>query len=373
MKFTQVHIHTSLQEIADDWKALENSGVATPYQTWAWTKAWVDTLGPSSGLEPHFIRISNENGEKQVILPLGLSKSPLGTKAVFLGGKHSNFNMMVMSQTALIALTASDLETLLRDAAKKCSIDCYHFIHQPVIWKGRDNPLLSLPHKPSANTAYRADLLPDGDAMIKSLMSSESRKKLRNKEKRLSELGAVTFKKATEPQEISRVIDAFLMQKAARFNHQGIDNPFASPEAEAFLRQGAQKTKEGEPPFSLYYLSSGDRIVSTLGGAEHDGRVSGMITSFDAHQEIIRFSPGDLLLMHLVQHLANEKYEIFDLGTGDATYKGDYCKTEDTLFDSILPMTNKGKLLAKTLEIKSGVKRWIKQNPVALKLARRIR
>jgi CelD/BcsL family acetyltransferase involved in cellulose biosynthesis len=373
MKFTQVHIHTSLQEIADDWKALETAGVATPYQTWAWTKAWVDTLGPFSGLQPRFIRIANESGEKQIILPLGLSKSSLGTKAIFLGGKHSNFNMMVMSQTAFTALTDLDLEMVLHDAAEKCGIDCFHFIHQPVIWKGRNNPLLSLPHKPSANTAYRADLLSDGDAMIKSLMSSESRKKLRNKEKRLGELGAVTFKKATEPQEIGRVIDAFLMQKAARFNHQGIDNPFASPEAEAFLRQGAQKTKDGEPPFSFYYLSSGERIVSILGGTEHDGRLSGMITSFDAHQEIIRYSPGDLLLMHLVQYLANEKYEIFDLGTGDATYKGDYCKTEEILFDSILPMTQRGKLLAKTLEVKSGVKRWIKQNPTALKLARRIR
>jgi CelD/BcsL family acetyltransferase involved in cellulose biosynthesis len=373
MKFTKVNIHTSLHDMADDWKALEKTGIATPYQTWAWTKAWVDTLGPSSGLKPHFISIADENGAKQIILPLGLSKSPLGTKAIFLGGKHSNFNMMVTSQTAFSTLTASDLEAFLKEAAQKCGIDCYHFIHQPVIWKGLNNPLLKLPHTPSANIAYRADLLPDGDAMIKSLMSSESRKKLRNKEKRLGELGAITFKKATEPQEIERVINAFLMQKAARFNHQGIDNPFATAQAEAFLRQGSQKANDTEAPFIFYYLSAGERIISILGAAEHDDRVSGMITSFDASPEIIRYSPGDLLLLKLVQYLADEKYEVFDLGTGDATYKGDYCKLEEILFDSILPMTNRGKLLAKTLEVKSGVKRWIKQNPTALKLARRIR
>jgi CelD/BcsL family acetyltransferase involved in cellulose biosynthesis len=372
-KPAKVEVHTSLDMIADDWKAIQASGYATPYQTLDWTKAWVETLGKTSGLKPHFIRSIDTNGQTSAIVPIGLSKSILGTKAIFLGGKHSNFNMMVMSQLGIETLVGPALDAMLKAAAEQCGIDCYHFVHQPFVWMGRDNPLLTLPFTGSANTAYRADLIPNGDAMIRSLMSSESRKKLRNKEKRLGELGSVSFKRADTPEDIECALSAFLTQKAARFKNQGLDNPFASPEAVAFLRHGSLENSGSEPPFSLFYLTSGERIVSMLGGTHHAGRMSGMFTSFDDAVDIIRFSPGDLLLLHLVQHLANKKFEIFDLGTGDATYKGDYCKIEENLFDSVLPMTARGKLLAATLTAAYGAKRWIKNSPAALKLARRLR
>jgi CelD/BcsL family acetyltransferase involved in cellulose biosynthesis len=373
MTIAHVEVHSSMEEISDAWKALEAEGYATPYQTFDWTRTWVKTLCKPAGLEPRFIHAVDNNGKTAAILPVGLSKSLLGTKAIFLGGKHSNFNMMLFSQSAMMDLSESALAMILTSAAVKSGIDCYHFVHQPYVWKGYDNPLLRLPNKPSANTAYRADLLADGDSMIRSLMSSESRKKLRNKEKRLGEFGEVKFKKAETPNEIERVLVAFLTQKAARFKNQGLDNPFDSKEAEAFLRIGSTEANANLPPFTVFYLAAGERIVSTLGGTSHAGRMSGMFTSFDDGQEIIRFSPGDLLLFHLVQYLANEGFEMFDLGTGDATYKGDYCKIEEALFDSILPITTKGQVMAKTLSAIYGAKRWIKHNPTALKLVRRLR
>jgi CelD/BcsL family acetyltransferase involved in cellulose biosynthesis len=373
VSIASLEVHDSIKGLAQEWESLEKTGFATPYQTFAWSRAWIETLGAVSGLDFKFVRLIDSMNQTAAILPMGIATSVLGRKAIFPGGKHSNFNMMLFGSPAMTGLQGADLLAALKRVAVECDIDCFHFIHQPRQWNGLDNPLLTLPMQASANTAYRADLLPDGEAMIRSLMSSESRKKLRNKEKRIGEFGLVSFQKAETDKEIERILAVFLEQKAARFKNQGLDNPFASSEAAEFLRRGALPEGGSKPSFSLFYLSAGERVLSVLGGADHAGRMSGMFTSFDDAPDIARYSPGDLLLLHLVKHLSNNGYSVFDLGTGDAAYKGDYCKIEEPLFDTILPMTTRGRVLSACLRMTYGVKRWIKHNPRALKIVRRLR
>jgi CelD/BcsL family acetyltransferase involved in cellulose biosynthesis len=282
------------------------------------------------------------------LLPLVVSRRAGVSTATFAGGKHANYNMALFAPDAPERLTREGLQAILAEAAGQSGIDLFVFRNQPQHWHGLANPMALLPGQPAASSAWRADLIADGDAFIASLMSSESRKKLRHKERKLAELGPLAYIEAASPAEARELLEAFLAQKKARFAAMGIANPFDDPSTLAFLEATAVRPLDDGPPapVTLHGLRIGERIVAVFGSVVHGGRFCGMFTSFDGAPDVARYSPGDLLILHLVRTMCARGLRTFDLGVGDAAYKSDYCKTREELFDSFLPVTLKGRVAA---------------------------
>ncbi len=370
----RVETHDDLSQLAAQWRVLQSSGMATPYQTYDWIRAWSDALSAPLGIKPLIVTGHDSRGRMIALLPLGVRSRRGVTCGIFLGGKHANMNMGVFEPQAMSGLSADDLGFMLRNVAERHTIDLFHFENQPCAWLGRDNPLLKLPHQASASSAWKTTLMPDGEEMIRGLMSSESRKKLRHKEKKLGENGPVSFLETRNVSEVEAVLSAFYAQKAARFRAMGVADPFADGHVRAFLHAGATGgIAEGKQSISLFAMRLGERIVSVFGGAIHQGRFTGMFTSFDGDPVVARYSPGDLLLLHLVKMMCARGLTSFDLGTGDASYKTDYCKTEEPLFDSFLPMTPTGQVAAAGMRCAFTIKGSMKKSALALALVSRFR
>jgi CelD/BcsL family acetyltransferase involved in cellulose biosynthesis len=345
MRWT-VSAASDLAAVSRAWLSLEMSGIATPYQTLGWQRAAYATL--HEGARRCIVCLKDGGGGTAALLPLALERRSGVTIASFPAGKHANYNMGLFSEDAARTLTAADLRTALRAAAEAVGIDLFVLRNQPESWRGVRNPLSLLPRQASTSSAWRADLIPDGDAFVNGLMSSESRKKLRHKERKLGELGPIAYEEAASPERAAQVLAAFLAQKKARFAAIGVSNPFDDAAALRFLDHAAVAALEVGPPapVSLFSMSAGDRIIAVFGGIVHAGRFSGMFTSFDPDPAAARYSPGDLLLMNLVKMMCARGLRTFDLGAGDAAYKTDYCAIEERLFDSILPITLTGRVAA---------------------------
>jgi CelD/BcsL family acetyltransferase involved in cellulose biosynthesis len=342
----RVEVISDIDAASRAWLSLEVSGVVTPYQTLGWQRAAIATLDRDA--RPRLVVVRDRSGGVAALLPFVVRSGRGLTVASFAGGKHANYNMGLFAPDAIAALTAEAMRGVLRDAAAEADIDLFALRNQPAVWAGRPNPMALLPHQPAANGAWRADLIPDADAFVAKLMSSESRKKLRHKERKLAEIGPVAYIEALTPEEARRLLDAFLAQKQARFAAMGVANPFAAEEALAFLEAAAVRPLSGGPPapVALHGLTVGGRPAAVFGGVAHGGRFSGMFTSFDTAPEIARYSPGDLLLLYLVRRMCARGLSGFDLGVGDAGYKSDYCPIREEIFDSFLPVTAKGRVAA---------------------------
>ena len=68
--------------------------------------------------------------------------------------------------------------------------------------------------------------------------------------------------------------------------------------------------------------------------------------------------------------------DTFDLGIGEAHYKNLFCRDAEPLFDSYLPLSRAGHLLAVAFKIGGMVKRAIKQHPalwLVVRMVRRLR
>jgi len=362
----------SFEAVEQDWLRLQAAGVATPYQTIGWTRAWCQARAAfrasDRDVEPMIVAARDRRGRAIMILPLAVERRAGLAIASFVGGKHANFNMALFDRGAMERLSRADVVGALRVAAPRRGVDVFRLINQPISWGGVQNPLAQPPSRPGSSSAWMTDLKGDGESSVRAMMSSDSLKKLRNRERKLAEVGPVSYVEARTPAEIDAILSAFFDQKARRFAQMGVPDPFIDETVRAFIRGAA--VADG-PAISLFAIRAGDRIAAMFGGPVHGGRFSGMFTSFDADPAIARCSPGNLLLLHLVRSFADRGLTAFDLGVGEAAYKKDYCPVEVRLAESILPMTAKGRIAAAAFSAALTAKGLVKRSPALAAALRR--
>jgi CelD/BcsL family acetyltransferase involved in cellulose biosynthesis len=123
----------------------------------------------------------------------------------------------------------------------------------------------------------------------------------------------------------------------------------------------------------LHALSLGERIIATFGGTGDRWRLCGMFNSFDTGEDVMRFSPGELLLADVIRHQCEVGRQVFDLGVGEARYKTSLCDEVEELIDVFLPLTLRGRAFAMASEHAVATKRFVKQTPWAMRTATMLR
>jgi len=84
-------------------------------------------------------------------------------------------------------------------------------------------------------------------------------------------------------------------------------------------------------------------------------------------------SPGEQLIIRLVRACCERGLETFDLGIGEAHYKTLFCADAEPLFDSYLPLSPAGRVLATVFAMAASFKRAIKQHESLWSLVRKVR
>lgn len=362
--FARVEVHFEAGAVADIWADMEARAASTIYQTRAFLLPWLAHLGAARGLRPVYILARDAADRPTLLLPLGLARTGPVRWATYLGGRDSNLNMPLVAPGA--PWTPEALKRVLREAARAAGVDLYVLRNQPARWRTQDNPLMLLPHSPAASAAYGTSLGAGPKELFEAKLSKDTRKKLRKKEARLTEMGRLSHLVARDDASRSRVLDAFTAQKCARFASKGISSAFGSAAMRRFLEQASR-----DGAVELHALTLDARIIAVYGGGAQSGHWSGMFNSFDADPEIARASPGDLLLMRIVADLHARGIVSMDLGIGEARYKTALCDAPIALFDNIVPVSARGRCAALVTKTALAAKRAIKANPRVHALAMR--
>ena len=370
-RWAKLEVVQDLQSLHETWQAFETAALLTPYQSFGWLSAYVDTLGAAERMAFHFVSVRSPDGDVLALLPFVETRRSGCRFAEFVGGKHANYHMGVFAPDFAASLDEKGSADLLRAiSAQIGGLDAFVFVNQPLAWGGVANPLATLSAGASPSAVYKLAIEPaGGEATLKRSMSAHARKKLKHKRTRFDALGPWQLLRAKTPAEIDAVLDVFQAQKAERFRQMGVADPFSSVAVRAFLRDAALVTEK--PAIELYGLQRNGRYLATYVGAVQRDRFSGMATSFDMNDEGAKFSPGEILLAELIALKAREGVRDFDLGVGEARYKTTFCDGKDELVDTFFPLTAKGRLFALVARAKRAAKRRIKGSPTALKLARR--
>jgi CelD/BcsL family acetyltransferase involved in cellulose biosynthesis len=365
-RIARAAIYTSFAEAEPHWRALERSDVlATAYQRYDVLARWQRHIGSRDGVEPLIVVAFDAAGTPLVLWPLGSRRVAGLAAAEFLGGKHVNFNMAVWRRDVATGMAREAIASLLTEATGK--VDALLLRSQPVTWDGIANPVTLLSHAPSASFAYSGALQRDFDALLRERTNSEARKKMRKKERALASRGTVRFTRAATADQARQILAAFLEQKRARMLALGQPDAFSDDAVHDFLDSLAiDSDSDGHPLAELYALSVDGAIIATLGGMAWGERFSSMFTSIGD-----RFgpeSPGEQLLVHVVRSLCERGLRTFDLGTGEARYKGMFCPDVEPLCDSFIALTPAGRALAAAMRFGATAKRIVKANPALLSM-----
>jgi len=165
---------------------------------------------------------------------------------------------------------------------------------------------------------------------------------------------------------IDRVLAAFWPQKAARFAKQGIHNVFDDRGVKDFIHAGCRDgLDEGRPAIELHALEGGGDMLAIVGGVADAERFSVMFNSI-TDTEHARLSPGIILMADIVAACARRGLTSYDLGAGHAPYKDYFCSGSAQRFDSFIPFSARGRLLAAACQASDALRRSLKTTPALM-------
>jgi CelD/BcsL family acetyltransferase involved in cellulose biosynthesis len=113
-------------------------------------------------------------------------------------------------------------------------------------------------------------------------------------------------------------------------------------------------------------------MLALFSGIHDRQRFTSMFNSHTASDNS-RFSPGLILLQHLIIDCATRGFRSFDIGPGEARYKTFFCKDIELIYDSVLPLSLRGHVAAPVIRAIRSAKSAIKRNPKLWSVAHNVR
>jgi CelD/BcsL family acetyltransferase involved in cellulose biosynthesis len=268
--------------------------------------------------------------------------------------------------------TRADLDALVRRIGElPTRIDVLAFTRQPRHWRNLQNPMALLPSQPSANGCPLMILSPG--AAPSERISNSFRRRLKGKERKLETLPGYRYCVASTDTEIKRICDAFFAIKPLRMAAQKLPNVFAETGVEGFLRAAClTPLMDGGRAIEVHGLECDAEVIAIFAGVADGHRFSMMFNTYTM-SESARYSPGLILMRDIIDHYAGRGYTSLDLGIGSDDYKRLFCKSDEPIFDSYLPLTTRGRMAAIGMSSLARAKRFVKQTPALKRSAEMLR
>jgi CelD/BcsL family acetyltransferase involved in cellulose biosynthesis len=346
--------------------------LATPYQRFELLSAWYANIGRHDGVHP-FVMVAYDAADRPLLLlPLVVGRENGATIARFMGGKHPTYNMAVWRRVFAASATMAELSALtaaIRDQAE--GIDVLAFTQQPRQWRGIVNPFAHFAGQPSPNSCPRLTMTPGGKPEAR--ISASTRRRLRNKERKLQGLPGYRYLVAATDAEINRILGAFFIIKPQRMALSGLPDVFSNPATKGFIYDAClARLPDGSRAIELHALECDGELISVFACVADGERFSTMFNTYTVSDNA-RYSPGLILLRYMIDHYADLGYSTVDFGVGPDDYKLTFCKEEEPIFDSFIPLTAPGRIAALGMSSLTRAKRLVKQTPALMQMAQRLR
>lgn len=365
----QVDLVSDIAEAEAVWRALEEPGhLFTPYQRFDLLGSWARSVGEREGARPFVVIARDAEQTPLALLPLALRQGHGVRTACFMGGKHTTFNMGLWNAEFAAQAVTADLDALF--APLHDQVDVLALTQQPKRWHDQQNPFALLPQQSAINGCPLLAMEPGGPPA--SRISNSFRRRLKSKEKKLQALAGYRYHLATTDADVIRLLDWFFRVKPVRMAEQKLPNVFAEPGVEQFIRSACLAPRGEGRVIDIHALECNDEVIAIFAGVADGQRFSTMFNTYTMSKHA-RFSPGLILMRYIIDRYAERGYRSLDLGIGTDEYKRMFCRDDEDIFDSFVPLTSRGKLAAMAMSSLNHGKRLVKQNQMLFDLARRLR
>lgn len=319
----RVQVSRNLADLASVWPGFaEASGHALlAFQHREVLEVWRDTIGLARQVDPLFVRVDSPHGTPLMLLPLAIERGGGVRQLAFMDGGVADYNAPVLGGAAT-SIDATAMRQLWHSiVAVVPAFDVVRFTKMPATVAGVPNPLVLLGATPDRHSAYLTDLTaspsaaPSGKPFKGISMSRDSERQRR----RLAEIGKLTFKIAETDGERRQLLDVMMRYKRRRYlETRGVDS-FARPGYPAYYQEMTNRLG-GSGAVHLSALVLDGTPLAVHWGIATPRRYYYLMPAY-AGGEWPKYSPGSLLMEHLIDWCRRQGMTTFDLGVGDEPYK----------------------------------------------------
>lgn len=355
----RVSVYGRFQELESRWRAFEAEADGFAFQRYAWLETWQRCVGESAGIAPALVWVEDESGLPLMLLPLGVTRRHGIARLVWLGGPLSDYLGPLLSPDWEQLLSRERFLAMWRQIERRLPrFDAVCLERQPEYIQGKPNPMLWLGACRHPSSAHATALTGDFEAFVRVRRGAKWVGSERRKERRLAEAGRLVFV-AADRNNVAPLLAAMLAQKSVHYRELGVADLFAGTHQDFVRTLTDEQLDAGF--VRLFALTLDDRVIASHWGLVDRERFYHMLPTY-ARDEMTRYSPGSLLLRHMLRWAIGQGLRVYDFTVGDEPYKREWADREILLFDRFSGRTLRGRLYCTAKRAAGAVKRAAKRD-----------
>lgn len=348
----RTEVFEDLEAAAPAWRGFETDAECLGVHTHAWVEHWHRTVGARHGVRPLPVLVSDGDGPL-MLLPLMLRREAGADVLAWIGGDITDYGAPLLARDAATRCPPDAFPEVFAAVRRRLpDHDVVHLEKIPSRVGSQANPLLRLPHH--AYEVNRFARLEGGREAYLAGLRSQLRADTRRKFRRLRELGDVRYAVADDPDAYRTFVDAMIAQKQARYRDTDTYSLFNVEGYEDFFRRPSDALRASGMLHASALLLD-DTILAAHWGIVFRQRFYYIMAGFGGG-ELMRHSPGRLILDRMLDWSIEAGCDVFDFTIGDEPFKRDWANAEAPLSRILLPVTAAGRAYALLDRAKNAVR-----------------
>jgi len=308
--------------LGDEWRDLRRESSATsPFTTWAWTRAWLETEGADADLVVAVAR-DPESGHLVGIAPMYVARVRRGGIAI------RELRMLGSGITAPDHLDLIIRHDVLPGVAQALwatvvSVRRWHITNLDGVVAGGHLAGVALRRRDDAATELPCPYLPlvGGWDVVAERFSTNLRKNLERYGRKLDRDADVTERMVSNPDDLDDTFDHLVRLHQAVRTSSGDPGVFARPETEQFLRTAAHNFLDAGR-LRLWRLDVSGTPIAVIMCIRSGPSVAFYTTGYDSDWK--KYGPGRRIMARAIRAAIDEGATQFDFLRGDEPYKREW-------------------------------------------------
>jgi CelD/BcsL family acetyltransferase involved in cellulose biosynthesis len=358
-----IHVYDNLSMVETRWRALQQHGFASVYQSFDWCAAWLSRVGTTRGIMPCIVTGENALGQVLFVLPLQIRKRRGFTIIEGLSAPQGAYAGLVLNRDFAQKNAAhwfgQYFEHVIEALPKH---DVFRLENVAKIIHSIENPLLQARSFRAANQSHIMALQLDYNALLQAKRSSETRRTLRKRDQKLQASGKLEFDLPIDQSARDTTLRVMFEHQQQRLQEFGVFNVYDDLEQQFIRDLATINTPEG-PLLRPYRLSLDGQTLAVMLGAYYNNTYWALVSSL-APGDLRKLSPGDYALRAMIADLCRDGTTEIDFSAGDTAYKFHWSDVQVPLHLIIRCNGVKGLPLAVVFLVREKLKRFAKSTPV---------
>ncbi|WP_292865785.1 GNAT family N-acetyltransferase [Mesorhizobium sp.] len=362
-----VRLHTSLETVRPLWLRLQESGICTGHQRYAWVEAIVARLMPE-GAEPLIVEVNDAaTGACRMLVPLMRRRAFHHRVVEWLSCGVCDYSAPLLADTTpWTAHSARAAWAAVRSVLPRA--DRFHITGIPREIQGVANPLALLAEaRDSIHSTFGLAIDGEAETLLKRVCRPSFVKEFNKDWRRLERIGSVELVEAANPAEVEKIFGELVRMRLARFRELARFDLLTQETVVDFYRDAAIRGL-ADGSVRVFGLRVGEALIAVQYLMVHQGTVHALMIAMD--QSVAPNVSAGLAIMGRLMVWAREQgLGYFDLSVGSQSYKGNLGAKGSVLVELCHGFTMRGSAASTAINFRSRTEAFVRSNPRLLKAA----